>query len=115
MIRLQRKPERATYFDHPADLLYDPRLDLRVQYEHIVNNRVDWFPESLRADERRRTESVWRGFSMRFFESSRITRPLFRGYRFSLRAASDPGKLQLLLPVCLVDASGVYRAAVPAA
>ena len=58
LMRFQRLPERATYFDHPADLLYDPRLDLRVQYEHIVNDRVERFPEALRADERRRTEAV---------------------------------------------------------
>lgn len=105
LMRFQRLPERATYFDHPADLLYDPRLDLRVQYEHIVNDRVERFPEILRTDERRRTESVRQAVQHAIFRVEQNYKTAIPQYRFAPRDDSDPGKLQLLLPLCLVDVS----------
>lgn len=123
LMRFQKLPERATYFDDPSDLLYDPRLDLRIQYGHIVNDRVERFPSSLRSDERRRTEAVRQAVSHALFRVEQNYKTAIPQFHWGSRDENEPGKLQLLLPLCLEDLSradlalsidkmnGVYRAA----
>lgn len=103
LVRFKRLPERATYFDEPADLLYDPRLDFRVQYEHIVNDRLERFPEALRSDERRRTEAVRQAIQHAVFRVEQNYKTAIPQYYWPTRDDTDPGKLQLLLPLCLED------------
>lgn len=124
LIRFQKLPEKATYFDDPSDLLYDPRLDLRVQYEHIVNDRVERFPLSLRSDERRRTEATRIAVERAKFRVEQNYKTAIPQFHWDRASGSDlAGTLQLLLPLCLEDVSradlalsvdkvqGVYRAA----
>jgi Domain of unknown function (DUF3825) len=101
LMKFQRLPERATYFDEPADLLYDPRLDLRIQYEHIVNDRLERFPASLQADERRRTEAVRQAVSHARFRVEQNYKTAIPQYYWP--AQEPAGHLQLLLPLCLED------------
>lgn len=103
LMRFARLPERATYFDEPADLLYDPRLELRVQYEHIVNDRIERFPESLRDDEVRRTEAVRQAIQHAVFRVEQNYKTAIPQYYWPTPGDDDPGKLQLLLPLCLED------------
>lgn len=123
LLRFQRLPDRATYFDSPADLLYDPRLDFRIQYEHIVNDRVERFPAALQQDERRRTEAVRQAVQHATFRVEQNYKTAIPQFYWPTRELDDPGKLQLLLPLCLEDVSradlalsvdrigAVYRAA----
>lgn len=104
-MRFKRLPERATYFDEPADLLYDPRLDFRPQYEHIVVGRLDRFPEHLQNDERRRTEALRQAIQHAIFRVEQNYKTAIPQYYWPTRDEKDPGKLQLLLPVCLEDVS----------
>ncbi len=103
LMRFQELPGRATYFDEPSDLLNDPRRDLRVQYEHIVNDRVERFPEGLRGDERRRTEAVRQAVSHAVFRVEQNYKTAIPQYYWPTRETSDPGMLQLLLPLALED------------
>lgn len=123
LMRFEKLPERATYFDDPSDLLYDSRLDLRVQYEHIVNDRVERFPDSLQSDQRRRTEAVRQAVGHALFRVEQNYKTAIPQFHWDSRNEDDPGKLQLLLPLCLEDVSradlalcvdkvgNVYRAA----
>ena len=38
-------PPMANYFDDPSLLVFDSRLDLRANYEHIISDNKDRFPE----------------------------------------------------------------------
>lgn len=101
LMKFQRLPERASYFDDPSDLLYDHRLDLRVQYEHIVNDHIERFPNRLQSDERSRTEAVRQAIrhaQFRVEQNYKIAIP-----QFCWPAYEDAGKLQLLLPLSLED------------
>ena len=123
LLRFQRLPERASYFDEPSDLLYDPRLDLRIQYEHIVNDNVDRFPENLQQDEQRRVEAVRQAVKHAEFRVQQNYKAAIPQYYWPTRDGTDPGRLQLLLPLCLQDVNradlalsvdkvgAVYRAA----
>jgi hypothetical protein len=101
LMRFQKLPERASYFDDPSSLLYDPRLDLRIQYEHIVNDRVERFPSGLQADEWRRTDAVRQAVGhakFRVEQNYKTAIPQFYWPR-----TEETGRLQLLLPLCLED------------
>lgn len=43
-------PDVATYFDDPQDLVYDPRLNLIVDYDYIIDNNLHRFPPDLQSD-----------------------------------------------------------------
>ncbi|MDQ2914270.1 MAG: DUF3825 domain-containing protein [Chloroflexota bacterium] len=101
LMKFQRLPDRASYFDEPADLLYDPRLDFRVQYEHIVNDHVERFPSRLQSDERSRTEAVRQAVRHAQFRVEQNYKTAIPQYYWP--AYEDVGKLQLLLPLSLED------------
>jgi len=101
LLRFQKLPERASYFDTPSDLLYDPRLDLRIQYEHIVNDRLERFPAELQVDERKRTSAVRQAVSHAEFRVEQNYKTAIPQFYWPSR--EETGKLQLLLPLCLED------------
>lgn len=45
LIRFAALPDIATYFDDPRELLYDPRIDLRPDYDHIIDDNYERIPE----------------------------------------------------------------------
>lgn len=103
LVRFQRLPERASYFDNPADLLYDTRLDLRVQYEHIVNDNVERFPLGLQEDERRRVEAVRQAVNHAEYRVQQNYKTAIPQFYWQSRGDDEPGRMQLLLPLCLED------------
>ncbi len=105
LTRFARLPERATYFDTPADLLYDPRLDFRPQYEHIVNDRLERFPAHLQSDDRRRTEALRQAIQHAVFRVVQNYKTAIPQYYWPPHQEADPGRLQLLIPLCLEDVS----------
>lgn len=40
-------PKRANYFENPSDLIYDSNMRLVVNYEHIIEDNLDRFPEEF--------------------------------------------------------------------
>ena len=44
LLRFGRLPSIANYFEDPAELLYDTRLDLRKNLDHIIDKNQDRFP-----------------------------------------------------------------------
>ncbi len=107
LMKFEKLPERASYFDEPADLLYDPRLDLRIQYEHIVNDHIERFPTGLQADERRRTEAVRQAVRQAQFRVEQNYKTAIPQYHWQAHDPDDVGKLQLLLPLSLEDVGRV--------
>ncbi|MDR2381248.1 MAG: DUF3825 domain-containing protein [Bifidobacteriaceae bacterium] len=103
LMPFHRLPQRATYFDNPADLLYDTRLELRVQVDHIVNVNGERFPASLHEDARRRAESLRRAIDHAKFRVEQNYKTAIP--QFYWPPPGDDGRLQLLLPLCLQDLS----------
>lgn len=91
-------PGRVHYGDEPADLIFDYRLEIRLNYDHILRDEenVKRLPERLRGE-----------------ESFALLRSAFEGAVdvARRRAAANytvavpqfyNGRLQLLLPLCLI-------------
>lgn len=88
------KPERANYFENPADLVFDTRLEIVAQYEHIFgdNDNMQRFPISIRHS----------SMKTALFDSAlQITKKMLEAnYKIAVPQFYN-GKVQLLLPICL--------------
>lgn len=96
-------PETANYFDEPESLIYDTRKDLRVSYNHIIDDNRLRFPEPYNdtSDENTRyTLSLALEGAVK-----RATKRVARNYKTAIPQFYD-NKLQLLLPLSL-KANGV--------
>lgn len=93
-IGINEFPERANYFDNPADLVFDTHLKIVAQYEHIFGD----------AENKERLPASIRNSSMVY--------PLFNGAIETAKKMLEAnyktavpqfykGKIQLLVPICL--------------
>lgn len=87
-----KAPEPASYFEDPSDLLYDTRLELIPDLDHIVNDRSIRFPPSLIGQPRQ----------LKNFLDGAIHSTLNRIKRNYKTAVPQfyNNKIQLLLPLC---------------
>jgi hypothetical protein len=109
-------PDIATYFDDPSDLVLDPRVDIRINVEHIIDHNKARFPEPFSTMDTHALQMIVRGAVDNAKERVR------RNYKAAV-PQFHRGKVQLLLPLCLSDPGvadlaillakheGVYRAA----
>ncbi len=89
-------PDIATYFDDPSCLILDPRIELRINVEHIINDNRDRFPEPFRSMDDYALQIVLRGAIENAKEKVR------RNYKAAVPQYYK-GSVQLLLPLCLSD------------
>jgi hypothetical protein len=99
-------PERATYFDDPADLIFDNRLDFRINIDHIVDDEVNFqrFPEEIKKNPKHQIVNTFNG------AIEHAKKRVRRNYKTAIpqfyRGQYIPdGQLQLLLPLCLISPS----------
>lgn len=90
-------PDVANYFDNPNDLIYDTRLELRVNIDHIIDDNKSRFPTTLPTDNY--VLSVLLNGSI-----EEAKRRLRRNYKTAIPQYFN-GKIQLLLPLCLTSKS----------
>lgn len=99
--RFEHLPELVTYIDDPADLVFDPnkRVDFRI--DHIVQDNIERFPEKLQEMPphllRNLVESAANDSLKRVKRNYKIGIPQF------YRKRGGEGKIQLLLPLCLMQ------------
>jgi len=104
MGRFATLPSRASYFSDPAELLFDPRLELRVNIDHIVDDTENFarFPPAIRSLEKHQLLLTFQGAidyaKKRVLRNYKTAIPQY--YRGSQNSV---GNLQLLLPLCLIS------------
>ena len=89
-----QRPDIANYFSDPSELLYDTRIELVVDIDHVIGDNRDRFPSEL----------VGNDFAMRSRLDAAILaakRRVRRNYKTAIPQYYR-GSLQLLLPLCLV-------------
>ncbi len=95
--RFDPLPEVAHYFNDPSELLFDTRLNVRVDIDHIIDDNIDRFPspyndpahhQELRlmidgavADAKKRIRRNYKAAIPQFYKN----------------------RIQLLLPLCILD------------
>jgi hypothetical protein len=95
LFRFSKLPEPANYFQNPADLIYDLKIELRPNIEHIILDNKFRFPESLRNIDDHQLNALFLGT----IEDAK--RRIKRNYKTAIPQFYK-GKLQLLLPLCLI-------------
>jgi len=91
-------PEMAHYFDDPTALVLDVRKELRANIEHIIADNKDRFPEPYRSMDNYTLQTFLKGAIDNSLERAR------RNYRTAIPQYYK-GKIQLLLPLCISNAS----------
>ncbi len=94
--RFSKLPEMAHYFDDPSLLVYDSRIELRVNYEHMIADNRSRFPASLQA----MPDYQLQGLVLNAVEHAK--RRVRRNYKTAIPQYYG-GTLQLLLPLSLSD------------
>ena len=88
-------PELANYFTDPSVLLYDRRLQLHINIDHILEH-MERFPESVR-------DSPFVARQLVTSAESNTKKRVYRNYKTAIPQFYQ-GKVQLLLPLCLQKA-----------
>lgn len=90
-------PDIATYIDDPGELVFDHRLELEVDYQHILTENKDRLPDVLQANPalaRNAVEGAIRQLKERLKRNYKLAVPHWYNER-----------VQLLLPLSITDDS----------
>lgn len=101
---------RALFFSDPAEVVYDPRLPVVPKLDHVVDDNVDRYPAELQGSAYLREAALDRAIKVaaaRARANWRLAAP-----QFYWPPSDGPGRVQLLLPLCLVDPDRVDLALV---
>ena len=85
-------PQRVNYFSDPAELIYDPKIRLAINYQHIIEDNLERFPEELRVT------PMLAPLLQSAIEMAK--KRVARNYKTAIPQYYE-GKIQLLLPICL--------------
>ena len=89
-------PALANYFGDPSLLVFDIRLELRANYEHIISENIERFPEHYRSMPVYGLQNLVKGA----IESAKER--VARNYKVAIPQYYH-GRVQLLLPLSLED------------
>ena len=115
LMKFTSLPENANYFENSSDLIYDTRLELRPNVNHIIDDNITRFPTALQSMDKYQLGVLLQG------TINDAIRRIRRNYKTAVPQYYD-GRLQLLLPLCLTSKAtadlalviekenGVYRA-----
>lgn len=89
-------PERANYFEQPELLVFDAKCQINVQYKHILSdaNNVNRIPEEIKGN--KNIQYIFNG------AIDVMKKKVLANYKIAVPQYFN-GKIQLLLPLCLVD------------
>lgn len=92
-----RMPPLAEFFEDPAELIFDRRVDLHINIDHVLA-RLDRFPPELQKNE-------YTARQLLIAAEAETKKRAYRNYKVAIpqffRDKGGPGRLQLLLPICL--------------
>jgi len=101
----------ATYFDDPGEVVFDPQLPVVANIPHIVDDNVDRYPAELQANDYLRSGMLDRAVQVAAAKAKANWRLAAPQYYWP-RGANEAGRLQLLLPLSLMDPDRVDLALV---
>ena len=93
-IGITKLPERANYFEHPEELIFNPNLPINIQYRHILEDKDNI--ERMKSVTCKNLPSLLRG------EIEMIKTKVSANYKLAVPQYYQH-KIQLLLPLCLED------------
>lgn len=115
LLKFNNLPENANYFDSSSELIYDTKLQLRTNVNHIIDDNIQRFPHELQSMDKYQLSVLLQG------TINDAIRRIRRNYKTAV-PQYYAGRLQLLLPLCLTSKAsadlalviskenGIYRA-----
>ena len=96
MMSITDLPERANYFDNPANLVFDTNCSIIPQYQHIFADPENYLriPESVRENPSK---------TMLFDGAIKRAKMMVDANYKNAVPQYYRGKIQLLIPICLVS------------
>jgi hypothetical protein len=93
---ISQLPERANYFENPELLVFDAKCQINVQYKHILSdeNNVGRIPEKIK--NAKNIQYIFSG------AIEIMKKKVSANYKIAVPQYFN-GKIQLLLPLCLLD------------
>lgn len=90
------RPQRADYFKNPADLVFDANCEIIPQYSHIFNDPENFLriPESVRESSNK---------TMLFDGAIQRAKQMVNANYKTAVPQYYKGKIQLLIPICLIN------------
>ena len=98
ILKFARLPENVNYFDKASDLIFNHKLDLRINADHIIEDNFDRFPEIIRKMDKHMIKNLLNG------TIDDAKKRLKRNYKTAIPQYYN-GNIQLLLPICLMSKS----------
>lgn len=96
LVKFEKLPDCANYFDNVSDLIYDTKLELRANVNHIIEDNIGRFPKALQEMDKYQLGVLLEG------TINDAKRRIRRNYKTAVPQYYK-GKLQLLLPLCLTS------------
>ena len=96
LLKFSALPDVANYFVNPTDLIYDTRMDLRTNIDHIIDDNLSRFPVALQSIDKYQLANILQG------TINDAKRRVQRNYKTAI-PQYYLGKIQLLLPLCLTS------------
>ena len=91
-------PQRADYFTNPSALIFNPNCKIIPDYDHIISDNKDRFPDSLQATGE---DNMRRQLKGAIDEAIKLVRT---NYKIAVPQYFNK-RIQLLLPLCLTPGS----------
>lgn len=96
LMKFTKLPENANYFDNSSDLIYDTKLNLRPNINHIIDDNITRFPTALQTMDKYQLGVLLEG------TINDAIKRIRRNYKTAV-PQYYAGRLQLLLPLCLTS------------
>jgi uncharacterized protein DUF3825 len=93
------KPKTARYFAKPGDLISDPDLEVVPNLDHILDDNVELYPPDLRENPHRR-RMMLQGAVAQAAKRAQMNYKVAVPQFYSGHEGAEPGRIQLLLPLC---------------
>lgn len=90
-------PEVADFFDKPDLLIFNPKVKLVPDLDHIINDNISRFPAHLQVDDADLRRQIIGAIN-------EVTKKARSNYKIAVPQYYD-NKIQLLLPLCLTSGS----------
>lgn len=106
----RKQLRRAVFFSNPAEAVFDPRLEVVPNLDHIIDDNVDRYPAELRDNAYLRKAALEHSIHVagaRARSNWRLAAP-----QFYWPHGDESGRVQLLLPLSLIDPDRVDLALV---
>jgi len=98
LVKFSKLPDSANYFDDPSELIYDTNLELRINIDHIIQDNKSRFPDPLKNMDNYQLGNILQG------TINDTKKRIKRNYKTAIPQFFN-GKLQLLIPLCLLAKS----------